>query len=166
MKSQFFTRAKSNEGINLKLNLPDGTPTKYWIRIRGVDSDAYKKAIADMRARAMALMGSEDADDQAKLKSMSKGQVHEDELLNIHVALVADWNMEDDNEKPLPCTPEEVKKFLREAPQIADQINELSTRRKLFFGKSLKGSTPSHELNSSSHSPSPEATPAPANAST
>lgn len=163
-KSRFFTRAKANEGIKIELKYPDGTPTDFWIRVRGVDSDAYKKAIAEMRARAMELFGSEDAGSKKKIKDMSQGEIHEDELLNIHVALVADWNIEDDNGKPLPCTPEEIKKFLREAPQIADQINEVSTRRKLFFGKSLNGSTSQPKPISSSPSPSPEALPESASA--
>lgn len=156
MKSKFFTRAKANEGIKLELRLPDGTPTECWIRVRGIDSDAYKKAVADMRLRALSLMGSDNEEDKAKLKDMSKGELHDDELLGMFVALVADWYLLDEEDKPIPCTPENIKEFLREAPQIAEQINEISTRRKLFFGKSLKSSTPTQEPSSSSTSPSPE----------
>jgi hypothetical protein len=40
----FYTRQKANEGIQLPLFLPDGTKTDHWIRIRGIDSDAFRIA--------------------------------------------------------------------------------------------------------------------------
>lgn len=166
MKSKFFTREKANAGIKLELKLPDGTPTECWIKVRGVDSDAYKKAAAEMRLRALALMGSDNEEDKAKLQDMAKGELHKSELLEMHASLVADWYILDEDDKPIPFTPENVRTFLREAPQIAEQINEVSTRRKLFFGKSLKSSTPTPEPSSSSPSPSTEVQPASVNENT
>lgn len=118
----FFTRARANEGIELPLDMPDGSPTSHRIRIRGVDSDAFRTAQADSRRRLVEIAtASEKVDFDADKM--------EGERLRMLASLVASWTFE------IPCTVENVVSFLREAPQIAQQIDKLSAKRNLFFRK-------------------------------
>lgn len=128
-QTDFFTRQRANEGIKLPLSTPDGQETEHWLQIRGVDSDAYKLANADSKRRIFAL-----ATETAK-PDLSKVQEHEINVL-LSVLVIA-WSFDE------PCTPENVQAFLKEAPQIAEQIDRISMRRALFFAESLKPSTPS-----------------------
>lgn len=131
----FFTRQRANEGIKLPLALPDGTDTDHWIKIRGIDSDAFKAAEAEQRRRVYAASAE---DDKTKLAA-----VLADIILENTCALVIEWSFE------TPCTPENIKKLLKEAPQITDQIDRLASRRALFFSKGSTNSTPSPAQSSS-----------------
>jgi len=123
----FFTRARANEGIKLPLALPDGTPSEHWIRIRGVDSDHFRAADAAARRRM--------ADDLAVFKDDSKAQQLLERVSRELIAeLVIEWSFK------TPCTRENVLKLLTEAPQIAQEIDTLAARRRLFF---KQGSTSS-----------------------
>lgn len=126
----FFTRERANVGIEFPLDLPDGTPTSHKIRIRGVDSDAFKMAKADSARRLLELAASKD---QKALDAVA----HEEERCRLLAALVVSWSF------GTPCTPDNVAKFLREAPQLAEQIDRVSGRRALFFAKDSASSTPS-----------------------
>lgn len=123
----FFTRARANEGVKLPLALPDGSPTEHWIRIRGIDSDQFKQAETEARRHAFELA---DIKDPVELQ-----QAVSNDKLKLLAALVIDWSFAD-----RPCTQENIFALLREAPQIADEIDRLSARRRLFF---KQGSTPS-----------------------
>ena len=132
----FFTRARANEGIKLPLALPDGTPTEHWIRIRGIDSDQFKQAEAEARRHAFELMDIKDPVELQKAVSNDK--------LKLLAALVIDWSFAD-----RPCTQENIFNLLQEAPQIADEIDRLSARRRLFFKQGSPTSTPSPASSSS-----------------
>ncbi len=119
----FHTRAKANEGIELKLSLPDGTPTEHWIRVRGIDSDGFKAAETESRRNLLNI-----ATEKNILKLDTTALAHEEEL-RISVSLVISWSF------PMECTPDNVRNFLKEAPQIAEQINRIAARRAAFFVK-------------------------------
>ena len=118
---EFFTRERANEGIKLPLTLPGGGKTEHWLKLRGIDSDAFREAEDDSRRVAMVAA-------QLKDKGEQKAMLRE-EKLNLVAALVIDWSFDQE------CTLENVRKFLQEAPQIADDINKVCARRSLFFGK-------------------------------
>jgi hypothetical protein len=124
----FHTRTKSGEGVSVPLMLPDGSPTEHWVKVRGVDSDEYRRA--DSRARRRALDIAQEKDD-AKREDMI-----EDTKLDVLSVLVADWSFD------RPCTQADVKEFLREAPQVADLVDKTAYKRALFFGKSSTPSSP------------------------
>lgn len=132
---QFFTRQKSNEGVVLPLSLPDGSPTEHWIRIRGVDSDEYRKADARARRKAMEIAQEKD---EAKRDDMI-----EETKIDVLAALFVDWSFDK------PCTAEHVREFLREAPQIAEVVDKSAYRRALFFGKGSGSSSSSPSTSSS-----------------
>ena len=133
--SLFHTRAKANEGIELPLSLPDGTPTEHKIRIRGRDSDLFRQAESDSKRKMFEIA-------VAKAKGETLNYDELDERTRLISALVASWTFEEE------CTPENVFKFLREAPQIAEQIDTIAGRRSNFFKSIAKDSTPSQEASS------------------
>lgn len=133
---QFFTRQRANEGVDLPLFLPDGKPTTHSIKIRGADSDAFRLAEAESKRRLMQL--SIDGDRDKLVASLAT------ERIDLLASLVISWTFAD-----RPCTLENVKTVLREAPQIADQIDKLSSKRQLFFALSSTNSGPSPAQSSS-----------------
>jgi len=131
----FFTRQRANEGIKLPLALPDGTDTEHYICIRGVDSDAFKSAESNQKRLMLQLLSSSD-------KVLDTGEIEaatREGQLSILAALVISWSFDQE------CSLDNVKQFLREAPQIAQQIDKIASRRKLFFKKGLTPSTPTQE---------------------
>lgn len=119
--SKFFTRQTAGEGIKVPLSLPSGEESEHFFIVRGIDSDEFRDA--DARARRKALVISEIDDAEEKEDMVKESQ------LDIIVSLVADWSFEEE------CTPDNVRKFLREAPQISDAVDRIATRRSLFFAK-------------------------------
>lgn len=117
----FFTRELANEGIEIPLYLPDGTKTEHWLRIRGVDSDHFRLAEAESKRDAMRVAMIEDPLERAKAIADAK--------LNLIAALVISWSFEKE------CTLENVKEFFRQAPQIADAVDQVASKRALFFAK-------------------------------
>lgn len=133
----FFTREKANEGIEVPLYLPNGEKSNQWIRIRGVDSDHFRTAEADSRRKAIGIATIEDSLERAKAIADAK--------LSLVAELVISWSFEKE------CTLENVKEFFRQAPQIADAVDQVASKRALFF---VKGSSNSQ----SSQNPSSDST--------
>lgn len=133
--TDFFTRENAEAGIEVPLFRPgEDSPSGQWIRIRGVDSDQFRDAEASSRRKLRELAGDPKAD---------LTQAYRDGLIDVMSSLVISWSFDEE------CTPQNVKKFLREAPQIADNINQLATRRKLFFknGSNSSENTPEPSSN-------------------
>lgn len=122
----FFTRERANEGIEIPLYLPDGTKTEHWLRIRGVDSDHFRLAEAESKRDAMRVAMIEDPLERAKAIADAK--------LNLIATLVISWSFEKE------CTLENVKEFFRQAPQIADAVDQVASKRALFFAKGSSSS--------------------------
>lgn len=117
---EFFTREVANEGIELPLWLPDGTKSEHWIKIRGIDSDVFRAAEA-RTIRSMSRLAALSEEEQS-------GQA-EALQLDLLCALVMDWSFDQE------CSADNVRTFLKEAPQIADAINKTAGKRALFFRK-------------------------------
>lgn len=117
----FFTRERANEGVEVPLYTPDGTKSQHWVRIRGVDSDAFREAEANSKREAFRVASIEDTVERAK--------AIQDAKLNLIAALVISWSFEKE------CTLENVKEFFRQAPQIADAVDQVASKRALFFAK-------------------------------
>lgn len=132
---EFFTRQQANDGVEFPLSRPDGTPTDHRIRIRGVDSDAFRTAEADSGRRLLEISLEKDKD-KANAEFL-------EEKLKLRASLVVSWSFDK------PCTPENVREFLREAPQIADQIDRIANQRSRFFKKGSAPFTPSLAQSSS-----------------
>lgn len=133
---QFYTRQKANEGIEVPLYLPDGTKSEESLSIRGIDSDIFRAAESEAKRKSMEVALIED---EAERKEASAEQRR-----GLIASLVISWTFDKE------CTLENVKDFLREAPQIADQIDQVAARRSLFFAKGLSSSTNSPKASSRS----------------
>lgn len=116
----FFTRQKANEGIEFALDYPDGTPSPHLIRIRGVDSDPFRAAQAASFRRLQELLTN------SERKNPSTDEI-ENERLTVLASLVVSWTFAE------PCTSENVVNLLREAPQLAQQIDRIAANRSHFF---------------------------------
>jgi len=123
---EFFTREKANEGIELPLTLPGGGETEHWLKLRGIDSDVFREA--EDESRRVAMMAAKLEDESVQRAMLRK------EKLGLVASLVIDWSFEQE------CNDENVRKFLQEAPQIADDINRVCAKRSLFFGKKFDSS--------------------------
>lgn len=97
--SMFFTRESANEGIKVSLLDPKGEKTDHFLVLRGSRSDAMTKAREEMQRRML----DKDADRMDLIRALLASSVKS-------------WSFKAE------CTLENVKNFLREAPQIADQI--------------------------------------------
>lgn len=127
----FFTRSRANEGLELPLYLPNGQKSEHWVRVLGVDSDAFRNAEAESRRDAFRIAQIEDLADRAKAIADSKR--------HLVASLVVAWSFD------RPCNVEEVEAFFSEAPQIMDAIDRAASKRALFFaaGSSSSRHTPS-----------------------
>ncbi len=123
--SDFFTRAKANEGERMQLSLPDGTATDEWLLIRGVDSDEFRTALDEFRRE---LLGVASIKDEAEKTAKT-----EQARLQLNAALVIGWSFEDFSEDTL-------LEFLRESPYIAAEVDRFASDRRRFFGKRSTGS--------------------------
>lgn len=132
----FFTREKANDGIEVPLYTPTGEKSEHSIRIRGVDSDLFRQAEAESKRDALRIAGIEDeaqrslAITEAKLKLLS--------------SLVVSWTFDQE------CTRESVVEFFRNAPQIADAVDRVASKRALFFAKESNSSQPTLKPSSDS----------------
>lgn len=119
----FFTRDKANEGIKVPLRTPEGKETEHYLVIRSQWSDSFQKAKAEAyRADLAAIAG------QGEVKA-------EDRTVILTAALVGGWSFEEE------CTPENVQKLLREAPQLRDMIDRYASNDARFFTKPSSDST-------------------------
>lgn len=134
---EFFTRDKANEGVVLPLFRPDdGTKTEHWLKILGVDSDAYFKAETAMRrampgieAEAKSLKGNEE-----QLTFIAEKQAEWQR--KVLAAVIVDWSFDKEGvpEKDRKeCTEENKVEFLTKAPQIAKAVDTFVSDRRLFF---------------------------------
>jgi len=118
--SDFFTRAKANEGERMPLSLPDGTATDEWLLIRGVDSDEFRAALDDFRRDLLAYASIKDEAEKAGKTEQAR--------LRLNAALVIGWSFEGFSEEAL-------LEFLRESPYIAAEVDRFASDRRRFFGK-------------------------------
>jgi hypothetical protein len=125
----FKTRQRANQGFRLPLLNAEGHATEHWLYIIGIDSDAFQKAKAAQGERMLEIgaLPDEDAREEASLQYFC-------EFL---AAVVRDWSFSDPALMPsgeaMPCTLEAVADFMREAPQIRNQVEKIVSQRSLFF---------------------------------
>lgn len=134
--NDFHTREAANNGIEVPLFLPDGTKSEHFLVVRGIDSDEFRQADAETKRNAVLLSGIEGEAERNEFIADSKR--------TLIASLIADWSFEEE------CTPQNIKSFLKNAPQIADQVDTVAAKRSLFFGKRLSNSENLLEPNSSS----------------
>lgn len=128
----FYVRESANEGKRLPLRTPDGKPTEHWLQIRSQWSDRFREVKADSERAIAELAGKSPEEQKAGLAEAK---------LDLLTALVSAWSFDQ------PCTPEAVREFLHNAPQIAQAINSFAGDDGRFFRNgstsSMSGREPS-----------------------
>lgn len=124
--SDFFTRAKANEGERMPLSLPDGTATDEWLLIRGVDSDEFRLALDAFRRDLLTYAAIKDEAEKAEKTEQAR--------LRLNAALVIGWSFEAEFSEAA------LLEFLRESPYIAAEVDRFASDRRRFFGKRSTGS--------------------------
>lgn len=124
--SDFFTRAKANEGERMPLSLPDGTPTDEWLLIRGVDSDQFRVALDDFRRELLAIASIKDEGEKSEKTEQAR--------LRLNAALVIGWSFDAEFSEAA------LLEFLRESPYITAEVDRFASDRRRFFGKRSTGS--------------------------
>jgi len=119
---EFFTREAGNNGYKLELTRPDGEPTDHWIEIYSVDSDEYHKSNARLRRQ----LGTVEIEAKAIEDLKDREEYLIDKQREMECELLSSLSFEQDP------TADNKREFVRNAPQIANQINQLSGRRALF----------------------------------
>lgn len=148
---EFYTKSKAETGIKLPLYRPDGTKSDHWLLIKGIDSITFQKEdFKARRQRSNIEIQANAIKDPAEKENFLFEQIQEQEV-GIIAALVADWSFDkgedfDPEAKPnFVFNKKNVREFLKNAPQIREQINQFSARRSLFFGNGSGSSSDSQE---------------------
>jgi len=142
-KNEFFTRQKANQGV--KLFLPDartGQLTDEWIRVLGKESDAYRAEDHESHNRIHERLVAVGTKDKTALDAAAKSIIREETFVML-ASLITEWSFGE-------LTREEAVEFLREAPQIADMIDNFTSNRSLFFDSVASSSSTTPTPNSSS----------------
>lgn len=139
---RFHTRAAANEGVQVPLTGPDGEPTEYWLRLIGLDSDAFRRKRIEVNRDSLLKASVKGAKNAEELLDLGDA-FHAKQKLRLLACLITDWNFTDEAEppQPLPCTEENIIAFLTEAPQIADMIDRLAADRAFFLHAHSKPSS-------------------------
>jgi hypothetical protein len=119
---QFYTRSTAEAGVKFELVTPLGEKTSEYLMVLGIDSDAFKVSEIEAKRKAMDISSSEESSMEQRLEI-------ERELV---ASLVTAWSFDE------PCTPENVVKFFREAPQICAQVDKFAGNRAVYFAKKHK----------------------------
>ena len=130
--AKYFTRTKANEGKKVFLKDPStGERTEDWVIIRHYWSDTVKAAIHEYNQLGAA---KESIQDEAQ-----KTEFEHERILKMQTAFIAGWSFEDE------LTPENVRTFLYECPQVEELVTELGFDNQSFFGQASAISLPGSE---------------------
>ena len=120
--SAFHIVPKSQSGIEVKLELPDGTDTGETLTVRGADSVEFRKAQAASNRRGMDLLR-----DKKKLNPDDLAIKQQDSITELISSLVCGWSFESE------CTKENVIELFKNAPQIQELVDQAAGDRRNFF---------------------------------
>lgn len=143
--AQFKTRDKANEGVKLTLYTPDGKPTDDWLTVRHVWSDAFIEADERSKRELNEWLAGEIAarnlpDD--KIPDDLRSEIAErakDARREVLAALISGWSFDEE------CSPEAAASFLKDAPQVANQVDKFAVDNEAFFGNGSNNSTSGSE---------------------
>lgn len=120
MLEDFYTRDKHETGAVCEIRYPDGSPSRLKIRVKGLDSDVYRRASKRHANQAL---------DHIANRTIEKFN-DEKETLQALVDLTIGWNDEDED---VPAfTPEKCLELYREAPYVRDQVDGFIANRANF----------------------------------
>ena len=116
---EFYTRGRAEAGTKIALQTPEGIKTDHYLIVCGIDSDRFRQAEIDTKRKMLELAA--EADEAKRAENLNSAKA---ELV---ASLVKDWSFDQE------CNRANVVAFLREAPQIMEQIDRVTANRPLFF---------------------------------
>lgn len=117
----FDIKTLSEAGVKLPLYNFKGKKTGHWLKVRGVDSDAFIEANEEAIRARVALEAVSDKKEKAKLVKKIK--------LTLLSSLISDWSFDE------PCSIDNVVDFLERSPQNAEAVDLFAARREGFIAK-------------------------------
>lgn len=135
---KFFTRDISNKGIKLPLPLPNGMPSGDHLVILGKWSDKFRTEEAEMKREAVQAASKYQDDKEKRAKAMREIEI------KFVSSLVIGWSFD------VEFNQKNVQKFLFNAPQIMELVDQSVVKDSLFFGKPSIGSSSMQEPTSNS----------------
>jgi hypothetical protein len=120
---KYGTLAQANAGAVMKVNGPDGKETEDWMKVRGIDSDAFQKANRDMRRDIFSYLEEKGTDVKGTDEYL---KFTFDAQRKLQASLVMDWSFEE------PCTVDNVVELFTQAPYIAEQVDSFASKRSRF----------------------------------
>lgn len=142
---ELFTRSKHNEGVWVDVKNEKGVVVGR-LRIRGLDSDAYRSAHDGFNREMVRLAAAVRNKADAELLAATQEEKDAAKLAE-RVALVAEWTFEDE------CNAANVTELFREAPYLSDQVFFIANERDRFLGSNSQLSTDGQNTSSDSTSP-------------
>ena len=142
---KFATAKLSDEGVKIPLIDVEGNPTDHWIKIRGIDSAAFKSGQGEFRKNMLELHELE-SNNPKKDYSQRKDK----EMVKLISSLVVSWSFKNDDGTPYECNQANKIDVLNQAPVLVEEIDKASARRKNFIKRSLSKSANTQSKNSSS----------------
>lgn len=128
----FKIAEKSESGILVELDLPDGSESGENLTIRGADSKTFQKAKARYNREKLNLHKGFTKSGK-KLDPADLAMREADLIRELAANLVVDWSFKDKKGKKIPCTTKAVVSFFKDAPQIQEQVDSVAGQRRYFF---------------------------------
>lgn len=116
---QYFTKDQASVPTKMSLVLPNGMPTEDYLLVVGSESKEFRHAKLTQERNAVVLGAITDSE------KMFDGV--EEMKASMLAACVKDWSFD------VPCTPDNVLKFLLNAPYITDALDRFISARSNFF---------------------------------
>ena len=142
---KFATAELSDEGVKIPLIDVEGNPTEHWIKIKGIDSAAFKSAQGGFRKNMLELHELESNNPKTDYSKKK-----EKEMIKLISSLVVSWSFKEDNGDDFPCEETNIIEVLTKAPVLVEEIDRASARRENFIKRSLKKSVTTQSKNLSS----------------
>lgn len=131
---ELFTRQRHNDGVKIDVKNETGAVVG-WLRVRGLDSDAYRAAHDATNQAMVRLAGVVRAKDAGAPLLAATQEEKDAAQLAERVALIAEWSFDDE------CNAANVAELFREAPYLSDQVYYAAHDRDRFLGGSSPTST-------------------------
>lgn len=128
--SNFNTKDSANRGTVIDIPNPvDGTATGFRVTILGKDSDAYRKAEASQRERAIR------AANTTGSFRVTPEQIEKNTFELISCCVIGWEGLEDENGQNIPFNEENLRRLLDESPYVKEILDRNIGDRSLFSGR-------------------------------
>lgn len=116
--TSLYTLNASCVGVPLAIRYPNGQPTGQTINVRGTDSHEFQSAAREKHRQKIEILALPESEQEAAFEKAT---------LKLMASVVAGWTFEE------KATLENVEEFLKNAPDVLEQVDNFCTKRANFF---------------------------------